>query len=332
MNKRKLTTISLVLLVFLLIAVVLTQVIIKSKNKIPQETGNIEIHFCPQENCEAILTETLNNANESVYCAFYDFNLKSTIEVFKKRKIKTEIIVDRHNHKKAPFAIKAKNPALMHNKFCIIDNNIILTGSMNPTINGATKNNNNLIIIESKTLANNYNDEFKEMKKGVYGKGKQTKYQEIIFNNNKIENYFCPDDHCEEKTITFLKSAKESIQFMTFSFTSGNIASTLKQKAGEGINIEGIMEARRLNMKYNQHKNLKDFINITPDTNPHIMHHKVFIVDHESVLLGSYNPTKAGDTKNDENILIIHDKEITKKFLEEFEGLKGKNTTSPPNI
>ncbi len=37
--------------------------------------------------------------------------------------------------------------------------------------------------------------------------------------------------------------------------------------------------------------------------------------------LGSFNPTKNGDTDNDENILIIHDAAIAKKFVEEFNRL-----------
>jgi phospholipase D len=49
------------------------------------------------------------------------------------------------------------------------------------------------------------------------------------------------------------------------------------------------------------------------------MHHKVFIIDKEAVVTGSYNPTKSGNTRNDENMLIIHDKEIANQFLEEFD-------------
>lgn len=48
------------------------------------------------------------------------------------------------------------------------------------------------------------------------------------------------------------------------------------------------------------------------------MHHKVWLIDTTCVIVGSMNPTENGDTKNDENILIIHDEEIAKKFEEEF--------------
>ncbi|MBT4110758.1 DUF1669 domain-containing protein, partial [Candidatus Woesearchaeota archaeon] len=49
------------------------------------------------------------------------------------------------------------------------------------------------------------------------------------------------------------------------------------------------------------------------------MHHKVFVIDEETVVTGSFNPTGGGDTRNDENVLIITDKDIAKEFEEEFE-------------
>ena len=51
------------------------------------------------------------------------------------------------------------------------------------------------------------------------------------------------------------------------------------------------------------------------------MHHKVFIIDNETVITGSYNPTSGGDERNDENMLIIHDKSIADAFLREFGNL-----------
>ena len=64
---------------------------------------------------------------------------------------------------------KDTSSQLSHNKFCVIDDRIITTGSMNPTDNGADKNNNNLLVIYSKYLSLNYEDEFKELWNGSFG-------------------------------------------------------------------------------------------------------------------------------------------------------------------
>ena len=54
----------------------------------------------------------------------------------------------------------------------------------------------------------------------------------------------------------------------------------------------------------------------------HKMHHKVFIIDSKVVLTDSMNPTKGGDERNDENLIVIHDASIAKLYVEEFERLR----------
>jgi len=214
------------------------------------------------------------------------------------------------------FGIPIKNSGLMHDKFCILDRRKIITGSMNPTFNGAYKNNNNLIIIESNYLANNYLEEFNELKAGR--KDKRTEITHILFNNHSLENYFCPEDECKEKVMKHLKSAQKSIYFMTFSFTDKDIANLLIEKNKE-LAVRGIMEKKRINMKYNVFKMLKlGKVDVLLDENPHTFHHKVFIIDNETVITGSYNPTKSADERNDENILIISSKQTAEKYLEEW--------------
>ncbi len=49
------------------------------------------------------------------------------------------------------------------------------------------------------------------------------------------------------------------------------------------------------------------------------MHHKVIIIDGEIVVTGSYNLTRSAEIKNDENTLVIHDRDLAEIFLTEFE-------------
>jgi phosphatidylserine/phosphatidylglycerophosphate/cardiolipin synthase-like enzyme len=44
----------------------------------------------------------------------------------------------------------------------------------------------------------------------------------------------------------------------------------------------------------------------------------VFIVDGETVVLGSYNFTSNAEKDNDENLLIIHNAEVAQAFLGEY--------------
>jgi phosphatidylserine/phosphatidylglycerophosphate/cardiolipin synthase-like enzyme len=50
------------------------------------------------------------------------------------------------------------------------------------------------------------------------------------------------------------------------------------------------------------------------------MHHKVIVIDGETVVTGSYNFSKNAETRNNENLLIIKgNREIAEAYLAEFE-------------
>ena len=214
--------------------------------------------------------------------------------------------------------VKADSWGLMHNKFCVIDGKTVTSGSMNPTFNDAYKNNNNLLIIQSTLLAQNYEDEFQEMWQGEFKKGNKIRNPTIKINQTIVQNYFCPEDLCAEQVKEELKKAEKSILFMTFSFTHNGIANILLLKHLDGIDIHGVMEARQVT-EYSVFKVLKyQEMDVRKDGNKQNMHHKVFIIDEKTVVTGSFNPTAGGNERNDENVLIIEDEGIAQRFVQEF--------------
>ena len=290
---------------------------------IPFES-NLEpiVLFCPEDGCGKNLEFLLDSSKSSIHCAFFDLDLENVISTLAKKShdVEVKIVIDDRNYEKqikGNIKVDDSNQ-LMHNKFCIIDNNVVWTGSFNPTENGDKKNNNNVIVFYSKLLAENYENEFEELWNGNFGDGDRVKNPVIYLNNKKIENYFCPEDDCEKNVIKILKGAKKSIYFLTFSFTSENIADEILFK--DNVDIKGVFEARSTGGDYAQYKRLRDFgLDVRKDKNKANMHHKVFIIDNEIVITGSYNPSESGNKRNDENLLIIHDKKIAEKYLEEFE-------------
>ncbi len=288
-----------------------------------------KVFFCPVDDCEGELFKAINSAKESVHCAFYDLDLERIIDLMgeKNRSIEVKLVVDDANFenvKHLKFAKKDPSYGLMHNKFCIIDGKVILTGSFNPTENGAYKNNNNLVIIESFYLAKNYEDEFNELWNSEFRKGDNVIYPEFYLNNQKIENYFCPEDNCAYHVAEEIKKAENNIYFMAFSFTNNRIATAIILKHYQGLDIKGVFEARQVS-KYSKFSLLEyQGINVKKDSNKANMHHKVFIIDNRTVITGSFNPTEGADTRNDENLLIMHDKTIASLFLQEFERVYGQ--------
>jgi len=294
------------------------------------DTGSLEAHFCPG-NCENIFNNAIRSANISLDCALFELNFESTKDVIRKSTVEKRLVIDNNYKKKFQEEyVKYDTWGLQHNKFCIIDGKTVTTGSMNPTVNGITKNNNNLIIIHSQLVADQFQDEFDEMWNGTFKKGNPVKNPEISLDNTLLKVYFCPEDRCADRVKEELKKAEREIYFMTFSFTHEEIGNILLLKHTDGITVKGVMEARQVT-KYSQFERLQfQGIDVVKDKNKQNMHHKVFIIDNRTVITGSFNPSNNGDKGNDENIVIIDDVGIAEKFLEEFNSIK--STQYPEEI
>lgn len=301
------------LAIIIAIVALLSLIDYHTKEETEDTNDPIEAYFCPLQDCMAPMISAFMNASSYIHCAFYEINSNQIINslALMSHKVDVKLITDESEVKGARIAPKFKT---MHNKFCIIDGNTTITGSLNPTNSSFEKNNNNLIIIKSKRVAKNYEAEFQEMWKGVFGGGAKTSGPIIKLSNITIETYFCPEDNCQARVISQIKGAKKSINFMTFSFTSRDIANALLKANAP---YRGIIEKSQ-NSRFSQADKLE---NVKLDANKYLMHHKVFIIDDEVVITGSYNPTQNGNENNDENLIIIRDKATATLYEKEFERL-----------
>ena len=277
--------------------------------QIPQEDSfEHELIICGD--CMTRFLEMLQKS-DSGYCALYGAS-DEVIEVLESKNIQT--VSDHKIKTNSPAIIKRKSKGLMHNKFCVLNGETVWTGSWNPR---DKKTEDDVLIIRSKILAENYMREFEELKKG---EETESFAKKMMLGDTQVENYFCPEDKCIDRLKEKLSEAKESIRFATYSFTHQKIANELIIKNSEGTDIKGIIEK---GTKYTQLNNLKSQgIDVMEDSSKRILHHKLFIIDSETVITGSFNPTKNGDTRNDENFLVIKNKELASKYLKHFENLR----------
>jgi len=317
--KKKHSALIVIVIIIMLLLIILP--LLYSSNflqKIPSENGTIQLCFSQQEDCSKTL-EAIINSSTFIKAALYDLDQKDLINIIKAKN--ADVLVDEDNY--FGYGEKITGSGLMHNKFWLVydssGKDYVITGSLNPTYNDFYKNDNNMVIITSEYLKKNYEDEFNELKNGK--DNKPTKYTKMVLSGSLLENYFCPDDGCEGKVLGALKNAKERIYFMTFSFTSDPLGDYIVSRKNE-LDIKGVFDESQYNSKkqYSEYsKMLGSGMDVKLDGNQYKLHHKVFIIDNETVVLGSYNPTSAGTSKNDENILIIHDPKIASLFLKEFE-------------
>jgi len=262
-----------------------SNVILEEEEKmISNNFGEISVYFCPEDDCEKVLVDEISKSGK-VDCAFYDFNLDSVINALNKKNYRL-IMDDRNVNKVNLTNIKDDGRSgLMHNKFCVLDGSRIVTGSMNPTKNGVNRNNNNLIVIDSITLAENYQDEFNEMWFGEFGTGDIVQNPKVYFNGFLIENYFCPEDCVSQlssdysndgglnKLLYLVEQADSSIKIAAFTFTSDRLRDALIKAQHYGINVKIVIEKRNRNTLGSEYEVLRDAgIDIRLDENKGNMH------------------------------------------------------------
>lgn len=279
-------------------------------------TGNV-IHEIPHEghfnytllfcgDCIHELMHLINNSRE-ISCALYSAD-KGIFEALERKN--ASVVVDKDARTYGTYAIRRNSSGLMHNKFCVFDSQIVWTGSYNPVKRNSR---DNVVIINSTLLAANYLDELEELKTN---RSSRTTAAKILLNATPIENYFCPEDECIEQLLRQLNQANSSIVFATYSFTSTAIANELILKNMSGVAVTGIMENGG---KYSQLETLqRNGINVEAYTGKGVLHHKFFIVDNSTVITGSFNPTINGNTRNDENIIVIRNVELAKEYIDYF--------------
>jgi phosphatidylserine/phosphatidylglycerophosphate/cardiolipin synthase-like enzyme len=286
----------------------------------------------PDEN----LAKAIEQALVSVDMAIYDLNLWSIRDALisaQRRGLDIRLVVESDNMDEQEIQdLKAegievlgdRHESLMHDKFVVIDRNEVWTGSMNFTTGGGYLDNNNLIRLRSSKLAEDYTQEFKQMfVDDSFSKEKhpQTPYPTITMNGTPIEVYFSPQDSTLEHILKAVNSARESIYFMAYSFTSDELREALIEQAQAGVEVRGVFDEDQY--KSNSGTEFEALaeagIDVRLDGNAHLMHHKVIIIDGQTVITGSYNFSNNAEYNNDENTLIIHNPDIAADYLHEFQ-------------
>ncbi len=228
-----------------------------------------------------------------------------------------------------PIVSDKGNSGLMHNKFLVIDRRFIWTGSFNTTDNGAYKNNNNAIWIESTELAENFTHAFLDMfERKQFGGGDQSPVPHPVTtmpDGTVIRTAFAPDYDVARFIVNELRQAEQSIYFMAFSFTHDGIGKIMKTRFQDGLDVRGVFETRGADSDYAEYTSMQALgMAVIKDNNKWAMHHKVIVIDGQTVITGSFNFSKNASRTNDENVLIIQgNTDIARLYTEEWQRVMG---------
>lgn len=320
------------------------QFLTKNQPSLELNSSSFKVVFCPYLNeCKQTFSEVINMAQEDIKCALYELDERDIVldlNEKSQRGVDVDLVIDDRYLEESVLKYLSEEVSLfsdidrgtrynnyMHHKFCVIDSNTTLVSSANPTENGFNYNNNNLQVFYSQDIADVFLEEFNQLSSGTFGYNKKPTIStsSFIFSNSTLSSldiYICPQDNCEDGLIEVLGGANESIYFATFVMTLDSVEETLINKAQNGIEVQGVIEARSWNSQGSRAEEMQEQFELIKDKNPKTMHHKFFVVDERYVITGSMNPSNSGVNYNDENLLILDSPEIAQLFVEEFRRLQ----------
>jgi phosphatidylserine/phosphatidylglycerophosphate/cardiolipin synthase-like enzyme len=134
------------------------------------------------------------------------------------------------------------------------------------------------------------------------------------------ETCFSRVERCDVLLINLINRANRSVYVAVYSFTRDSLATALISAKERGVEVRVVIERERAYEQGSEYPRLKSAgVDVRLDGNPNSMHHKFMVIDGYIVVTGSYNWSSAAEDRNDENIVVIIDKDVAQRFVQEFE-------------
>lgn len=288
----------------------------------------------PSNNCSTPVCKTLvqeiNSAKNNIDFAIYGYTkipaLQNALLNAQKRGVKVRFIYDLNDNNTNIYPdtiylskILQNNRAddsesIMHDKFFIFDNKTVLTGSANISNTDMSGFNSNVIIlINSEKIAEIYSQEFEQMYSGKFHKLKsKIADKEVKIGDTNFRVYFSPKDRTiTTQIIPLINNSKKYIYVPAFLITHKDLTDSLINASKRGVAVKVILDATNTHTSSSKLKLLRqNGIQVKTENWAGKLHSKSLIIDDLYTIIGSMNLSRSGEGVNDENLLIIKNREI----------------------
>lgn len=317
------------------------------------EQGDIKIFFTdlttklkPDRECSSIICKeilkNINSAQYSIDMAIYGYSstplLEEALISAINRGVKVRLVYDLDSSgnniypdtnrilKIIPDAKSdlksSESKNIMHNKFYIFDDKVLITGSANLSHTDMSGfNSNSIVLIKSPHVANVYKKEFEQMFSGKFHNDKKPFVnKKIKLSDTDLEIYFSPQDKALANTVLpLIRNAKKYIYIPTFVLTEKRVTQELINAKNRGVDVKILIDALNASIKHSKHNELRQgSILVKTENYAGKMHSKSMIVDDKYVIIGSMNFSNSGENRNDENLILIKNPQIAKQYKEFF--------------
>jgi phosphatidylserine/phosphatidylglycerophosphate/cardiolipin synthase-like enzyme len=221
-----------------------------------------------------------------------------------------------------------RTATIMHNKFVVLKNKGVWTGSTNvsATCLGSEYNANASIYIANAEVAKIYEAEFKQMfEERRFSRYKLAKDRKPLSfrDGTKLEVFFSPQDiPVHNAIIPFIENSKKTLDIGMFVLTHPEIIDAIRAAAIRGVKVRIIGDALFSNRETSPIDLLKEAgVEIRVENWGGKMHMKSAVADGKRTVIGSMNWTKSGEVDNDENTLVIDNKKLATQLTKYFNDL-----------
>lgn len=308
-------------------------------------------------NTHYTLFRIIQRSQESLEGAFFDIEALDVVDEIiaaKKRGVKVRLVTDSDNMveksdpskpreairrlQKAGIPVaEDKRSGFMHHKFMVLDGHTVWMGSTNLTPNSLYHHNNNALTIRSKELAGLYQQEFERLFTdrafGSSERSEVTPGRVMSFKNGSVQAFFSPRGGGRKAVLDEVDKARKRVRLLTFSFTDAELGMMLLDKAENGVKVEGVFDRWLAASRYSLYSKFKQAgLNVWLDGNEALMHHKVILIDDDTLITGSYNYSQNAEYSNNESFVIVRNaKELVEAYDAEFKRvMHAAKTNKPP--
>jgi phosphatidylserine/phosphatidylglycerophosphate/cardiolipin synthase-like enzyme len=132
---------------------------------------------------------------------------------------------------------------------------------------------------------------------------------------------FSPNGGCTQDIVDAIKAAHRQILVQAYEMTSPQIRSALVAAHRRGVEVKAIFDPDALKEPGSQVGQIAGAgISVLVDNfhKPGLAHNKVMVIDGAFVITGSFNFTRAAESRNAENLLVIHDAGLAAAYQRNF--------------
>lgn len=204
-----------------------------------------------------------------------------------------------------------------HHKFAVVDASVVVTGSFNWTVTGDEDNYENVVVLRDAAVAQAFSREFDSIfttgKAGVASSG------DVVFAPSGGARAV------ETKIVDELSKATKEVIVAMYLMTSDETAQALIAAAKRGVKVSLLSDATQI--KYYQ-QNYDALVKAGVDKKRVVLggggafaakfHQKYAVIDGKTVITGSYNWDPQQDEQGYDNLVVIHDAALAKKYIDDF--------------